>query len=349
MFARRGDRRVGLELIGSPHLPKVRDGDQAPDPWGHLVPITKGQRTLGEPGAPQALGRARRRARGQAGPPPAPRAWSGAGAGQNGWVRILIFGTGVIGSVYGERLLAAGHDVVLLARSSRLRDLRESGLVLQDAQTGHRTAISVTVVAAPEPGDQFDLVVAPVRRDQLPDTLPLLTALSGGPDVLFFGNALGRVSELASALGGRAVFGFPAVGGVRDGATIRYVLIRQQRTMLGEASGAATPRLRQLQSVLSAAGFPTRMSADVPGWLTAHAAFVVPIAYALYRDDTDAAQLSKDSVTVRQMVRATRQAFHALRASWQSADPWQPPSAVPGATGGLRRALLAPSVGKSAR
>jgi Ketopantoate reductase PanE/ApbA len=51
-------------------------------------------------------------------------------------VRILIFGTGVIGSVYGERLLAAGHDVVLLARGGRLRDLRESGLVLRNAQTG---------------------------------------------------------------------------------------------------------------------------------------------------------------------------------------------------------------------
>jgi 2-dehydropantoate 2-reductase len=114
-------------------------------------------------------------------------------------VRILIFGTGVIGSVYGERLLAARHDVVLLARGGRLRDLRESGLVLQDAQTGHRTALPVTVVAGPEPGDQFDLVVAPVRRDQLPDTIPLLTALSKGPEVLFFGNALGRVSELASS------------------------------------------------------------------------------------------------------------------------------------------------------
>lgn len=183
-------------------------------------------------------------------------------------MRILILGTGVIGSVYGERLLAARHDVVLLARGGRLRDLRESGLVLQDAQTGHRTALPVTVVAAPEPGDKFDLVLAPVRRDQLPDTIPLLTALSGGPEVLFFGSALGRVSELASALGGRAVFGFPAVGGVRDGATIRYVLIRQQKTMLGEASGAATPRLRQLQSVFSAAGFPTTMTADMPGWLT---------------------------------------------------------------------------------
>jgi choline dehydrogenase-like flavoprotein len=92
-------------------------------------------------------------------------------------VRILIFGTGVMGSVYGERLLAARHDVVLLARGGRLRDLRESGLVLQDAQTGHRTALPVTVVAAPEPGDQFDLVLAPVRRDQLPDTIPLLTAV----------------------------------------------------------------------------------------------------------------------------------------------------------------------------
>jgi 2-dehydropantoate 2-reductase len=47
-----------------------------------------------------------------------------------------MFGAGVIGGVYGERLLAAGHDVVLLARGGRLRDLRESGLVLRNAQTG---------------------------------------------------------------------------------------------------------------------------------------------------------------------------------------------------------------------
>ena len=63
------------------------------------------------------------------------------------------------------------------------------------------------------------------------------------------------------------------------------------------------------------------MSADVPGWLTAHAAFVVPIAYALYRDDTDAALLSKDPVTVRQRCeprgrRSTRCAQPAIGDSW---------------------------------
>jgi 2-dehydropantoate 2-reductase len=235
---------------------------------------------------------------------------------QNGRVRILILGAGVIGSVYGAKLISAGHDVVLVARGGRLAELRNMGeLVLQDAQTGQRTSVPASVVAAPESGDRFDLVLVPVRRDQLVDTLPLLDGLSGGPDVLFFGNALGAVDELTEALDGRAMFGFPAAGGVRDDGVIRYVLIRQQKTMLGEVSGATTPRLRQLQAMFRAAGFPTSHSADVQGWLTAHAAFVVPIAYALYRVDTNATRLAHNPIIVRQMVRATRQAFHALRAA----------------------------------
>jgi ketopantoate reductase len=34
-------------------------------------------------------------------------------------MRILIYGAGVIGSVYGARLRQAGHDVVFLARADR--------------------------------------------------------------------------------------------------------------------------------------------------------------------------------------------------------------------------------------
>ncbi len=237
-------------------------------------------------------------------------------------MRILVVGAGVIGSVYGAKLFTAGHDVVLLARGGRLADLRRSGgVVLLDAQTGQQKVVPVPVVAAPQRSDRFDLVVVPVRRDQLAETLPLLIGLSGGPDVLFFGNAAGRVGELATALGGRALFGFPAAGGVRDGAVIRYVLIRQQKTMLGEADGTATPRLEKLRALFTAADFPTATSADVRGWLTAHAAFVVPIAYALYRVGTDATLLADDPIVVRQMVRATRQAFRALRATGNTQIP----------------------------
>ena len=45
-----------------------------------------------------------------------------------------------------------------------------------------------------------------------------------------------------------------------------------------------------------------------------HAAFVVPIAFALYRVGGDPAALAADAATMRLMVSATRQAFAALRA-----------------------------------
>jgi len=94
---------------------------------------------------------------------------------------------------------------------------------------------------------------------------------------------------------------------------IRYVLIGQQKTTLGEPSGATSSRVRRLQTMFSGAGFATTITADIDGWLLGHAAFVVPMAFALYRVDTDAGRLARDTATLRLMVRATRQAFQALR------------------------------------
>ena len=65
--------------------------------------------------------------------------------------------------------------------------------------------------------------------------------MTDGSDVLFFGNTAGRQPELTAALGNRALFGFPAAGGVRDGPVVRYVLIRQQKTMVGEPNGRQRP------------------------------------------------------------------------------------------------------------
>lgn len=53
----------------------------------------------------------------------------------SGPARILVVGAGVIGSVYGAKLLQAGNRVVILARGTRLTDLRTCGLVLDDAES----------------------------------------------------------------------------------------------------------------------------------------------------------------------------------------------------------------------
>jgi len=228
-------------------------------------------------------------------------------------VRILVLGVGVIGSVYAAKLMQAGHEVVMLARGRRVTDLRVNGLVLQDAESGDRSVLAVRCVSEVSAVDRFDLVLVPVRAEQLLSTLPLLTAMDDGSDVLIFGNPADHRAEVVAALGGRVLFGFPAAGGTRDGPVVRYVLISQQKTMLGEPDGTTTPRVRRLDGVLSGAGFPTTISADIGGWLLGHAAFVVPIAFALYRSGVDATRLAADRATMQLMVLATREAFTALR------------------------------------
>lgn len=214
-----------------------------------------------------------------------------------------------------------GHDVVLLACGPRLADLQSHGLLLRDAESGSCTTRQVRVVSSRDPDDHFDLVLVPVRAEQLAGAPPILTAMTDGSAVLLFGNTDDGGAEAAAALGTRALIGFLAAGGTRDGATITYMLITQRQTMLGEPDGSTTPRIRHLQQVFEGAGSSTRVSADMRGWLLAHAAFVVPIAFALYRVGVDPARLTADRATVRPMVLATREAFAALQAAGNDEIP----------------------------
>ena len=54
--------------------------------------------------------------------------------------------------------------------------------------------------------------------------------------------------------------------------------------------------------MFSGAGLPTKISANMNGWLIGHAAFVVPIAFSLYGVDTNAERLAADKVSLRLMV-----------------------------------------------
>ena len=101
-------------------------------------------------------------------------------------MRILVYGAGVQGSLYASRLAESGHDVALLARGARLAELRARGILLEDILTGRTTTTVVPIVDRLEPGDAFDLVLIPVRREQIaavgklndvPNLVPVLQAL----------------------------------------------------------------------------------------------------------------------------------------------------------------------------
>lgn len=236
-------------------------------------------------------------------------------------MRILVVGAGVIGSVYTDGLIRAGHDVVLLARGQRLEALRNSGLLLRRADTGERTNQMVKAVPDLHDQDPFDVVLVPVRFEQLDGVLPLLSEMTDESDVVFFGNYPEGTSKLLEVLGDRVVFGFPAVGGVREGEVISYVPIAQQQTMLGEPTGHNSVRIQKLANVLRGAGFPTSISNRMEAWLLGHAAFIAPIGCALKLAGTDAHRLAKDRGLLWLLVRATKQGFRALDADGAAEIP----------------------------
>lgn len=223
-------------------------------------------------------------------------------------MRMLITGAGVIGTVYGAQLGAAGHTVSVLSHPPRTDDVATRGLAARDVLTGSRAETRVHVV--PDAAGSYDLVLAAVRSDQLALACAQLTVLDGAPAVLFFGNNPSGRSAIPANIPGEVRLGFPGVGGViRDGVA-EYVRIKQQPTAL---QAAADPRLADMERALRQRGFSVQRVADMDGWLAYHAAFVACVAAALYRCGTDAAVLAADRQTLTLMCAAVTEAFTALR------------------------------------
>lgn len=225
---------------------------------------------------------------------------------------ILVYGAGVIGSVYGARLQEAGHNVTLLARGQRVASLRTHGIQLEDALTGRRTTTPVAVVEHLAPDDRYDVVLVTVRLDQLHTILPTLAANRQVPTLLFMlNNPAWQFEQLDPQ---RVVPGFPAVGGVREGDVVRYITFRQLPTMLGEIDGRVTPRLRQFAAVFKQAGFSVELSTDMQMWLKTHAILDMGIISAVLMAGKKSALLARSRRHVVMLVQGVREGLLALRA-----------------------------------
>lgn len=225
-------------------------------------------------------------------------------------MKILIVGAGVIGTVYGAHLAAAGNVVCVLRHVPRTDEVSVSGLRARDADGGRRTDAGAAVV--PDASGAYDIVLVAVRREHLASACAGLTALTGTPAIVFFGNNPAGRSAIPGNLPGDVYLGFPGIGGVLTSETASYVRIRQQPTALQQGPD---PRLAALGSALSSRGFAVRREPDMDGWLAYHAAFVACITAALYRCGTDPGRLAADRPTLTLMCRAITEAFAALRAS----------------------------------
>lgn len=231
-------------------------------------------------------------------------------------MKVLVYGAGVLGSIYAGHLHQTGTDVTMLARGERFAILRQHGLILQDAHTGEQTFSRIPVTKTIEPHEQYDLVIVTVRRNQVDNVLPFLRNRKL-LNVLFMVNNASGYQDWIDAVGReRLLIGFPGAGGTIEGPVVRYRIVPGwlQPTTLGELDGIGTLRLKRIASVFRHAGFPVATCRNMSAWQKAHVAWVSPLANAIYMAGGSGIRFAQMPKAADLTARAIREGFMVLKA-----------------------------------
>ena len=238
--------------------------------------------------------------------------------------KILVYGAGVLGSVYAGKLHQAGYEVTLLARGKRWVELQEQGLVLVKDGATKLEQMPVRVIDQLAPDDAYDLVLVIVRKNQIASVLPTLAMNRCTPNVMFFVNNAEGPGALIEAIGReRVMLGFPGAGGQRVDGVIHYRLTPRimQPTTIGELDGSKSERLAQIGQALSDAGVPVAISENMDAWLKTHIALVSPIANAIYLAGGSNYRLAHTRDGLVLMIRAVKEGLQVLHALHVPATP----------------------------
>ncbi|WP_134662271.1 MULTISPECIES: ketopantoate reductase family protein [Amycolatopsis] len=189
-------------------------------------------------------------------------------------MKILMFGRGVIATMYGWALEQAGHDVEFYVRPGRAAEYGESiSLDVRDLRARRRRGVRTWPVRyreVLEPGHEFDLIVVSVQHYRLAEATAFLAPRVGKATVLVFGNIW---SEPLAAIGDLPVeqvaWGFPqGGGGFGEDGVLRGMLL--PLAVFGTLGEPPTERERVVREAFRDAGFRIRERPDFRGWLWVH-------------------------------------------------------------------------------
>ncbi len=250
-------------------------------------------------------------------------------------MKTLVYGAGPLGSWIAGKLHEGGVDVSLLARGQRLADLREHGVVLEDAFSGAREAHRVDVVETLQGDDPYDLVLVVMRKDQSDAIVGTLAANRHAQTVLFMQNNPSGFDSYVAALGAeRVMAGFPVAGGERRGHVMRVMPLPPVPMPVGETDGRVTERTHRVADLLRRTGKRVEIRRDMDAWLVTHVPGIVAFG-GLYAADLDPERFARTRDAMLLGVRAREEALEAqqaagipIRPAWFKTLPWVPEAAA---------------------
>ena len=237
-------------------------------------------------------------------------------------MRLLIFGPGVIGSLYASLFAEAGFDTTVYARGARLETLKKKGLLYLKREKV--TKANVSVLSELKDDDEYDFIFLTVRENQLYQALDELKT-NNGKCIVTMTNSIDDYHEWENICGeGKILPAFPGAGGrIKDDvldATLTPKII--QPTTFAEISGMRTDRVRHLSLIFKQSSIPYQIVKDMQIWQLCHLAMVVPIADAYYEADNPE-KTGYEQKIMHKTAKALKRNLQFVRETCGKLSPWK--------------------------
>ena len=226
---------------------------------------------------------------------------------------ILIFGAGVIGSVYAVELSKAGHDVSVYARSARLAALQTKGLLYNEH--GIVKKANVSIIDRLDDSARYDYVFVTVRYEQAERALGELSRHPCPNVVTFINNPDGFALWEKLVGSGRLIPAFAGAGGGIENDVLHYCLTPAliQSTTFGEIDGCVTGRINRLATLFKTAKMSFSICSDMDSWMKSHLALVLPLAQGVYAGSGNCKTVAKNKEAIHEIALSLKRSFQALK------------------------------------
>jgi 2-dehydropantoate 2-reductase len=242
-------------------------------------------------------------------------------------MKVLVFGAGVVGSLFAAQLFRAGVPVTILARGKRYEDIARNGIVIDHYFQKTRTSDPVPVIEKIDAKESYDYVLVIMRKNQWREIVPQL-AECACPNLIFLGNNGTGIESLIPIIAPeRILLGFPGAGGKKlsreEGDEIVSIYKEKPAIFVGELDGSESSRLLRFKEDFQSVGFSVTISRHIDSWLKYHIAIIAPLVMGVYAAEGNMRKFAKDKKLMNTVIDAIGEGARALLALGYPLEPPQ--------------------------
>ncbi len=230
-------------------------------------------------------------------------------------MKILVYGAGVIGSIFALKLKKGGNDVTVLARGRRLEQIRKYGIIVKDVIFNQQYETDIKTTSELKPDDYYDLALVIMQRQQVSDILPVLKRNNKIPTFIFMGNNVNGADEYLKFLDkSRVMLGFGGQGGYREDHFVIATYVKDYCILyFGELDGVVSSRVEKIRDIFKESEINVIIPESIDAWLKSHAALISPLAMASYAARNKNKRIVDDDKLLTLSIKALKENLRALK------------------------------------